>query len=373
MTARLGPLAVATPPPIEQGVLWEECFSRAYRDVRGGRHVWRSAGVATRHAAVDPRELDVSRWSTGARMERYVQEARPLAVRAVQGALDAAGTVAAEVDLLTVVSCTGYATPGLDLAVARELGMSRGLQRLVVGHMGCHAALPALRPVADAAVAGGATSVLLCVELPSLHVQPPGADLEQLVVHALFSDAAVAAVVRPGGDEPGLDVVEIAALTDADHETAMTWAITDLGFRMTLSAEVPHVLSRHVRCFVDGLLARHQLDRAGVAGWAVHPGGPRIVDVCASALELDDDAVAASRRTLRDHGNCSSATVMLVLDDLLAARPLADGDHVVALAFGPGLTLYAALLRWSSGGAPCGGAGPTPAAPAHVSSWPARP
>jgi alkylresorcinol/alkylpyrone synthase len=49
--------------------------------------------------------------------------------------------------------------------------------------------------------------------------------------------------------------------------------------------------------------------------------------------------MAASRRVLAEHGNCSSATVLLVLDELRDV----DGP-VVAMAFGPGLTLYATLL-----------------------------
>jgi len=125
----------------------------------------------------------------------------------------------------------------------------------------------------------------------------------------------------------------------------MTWNITDLGFRMSLSARVPSMLALVVRPMIENLLHRNGLGIADVAGWAIHPGGPRILDVCAGALDLDDEAMAPSRETLRDHGNCSSTTVVLVLDRLLTKGALAKGDYAVALAFGPGLTLYAALLQ----------------------------
>jgi predicted naringenin-chalcone synthase len=276
-------------------------------------------------------------------MDRYRVEAMPLAKEAVLGALDAAGIAAGQVGLLAVASCTGYATPGIDILLARDLAMDASVQRLLIGHMGCYAALPGLGVVRDAVAARGLTAVLLCVELPSLHLQPGADDLEQVVAHALFSDAAAAVVVAPGG--PGLEVVDLAARTAAEHHREMTWEVTDLGFRMGLSVRVPAVLARHVEGVVDGLLAGHGLGRSDVVGWAVHPGGPRILDVCAQRLGLDDTAMAPSRATLREHGNCSSATILLVLDQLRRTRPLHAGDHVVALAFGPGLTLYAALLR----------------------------
>jgi predicted naringenin-chalcone synthase len=107
---------------------------------------------------------------------------------------------------------------------------------------------------------------------------------------------------------------------------------------------VPDVLALHVRRVVDELLERHHLTVADVTGWAVHPGGPRILDVVAEQLGLAESTLQASRTVLREHGNCSSATVLMVLDELTRTSPVAAGGHVVALAFGPGLTLYAALL-----------------------------
>jgi predicted naringenin-chalcone synthase len=95
---------------------------------------------------------------------------------------------------------------------------------------------------------------------------------------------------------------------------------------------------------VGSLLARHGLSPAEVAGWAIHPGGPRILEAVAAPLGLDEDDLEHSRSVLRDFGNCSSPTVLLVLQRLLEHQPLRGGDHVVCVAFGPGLTLYAALL-----------------------------
>lgn len=341
--------AQACPPSRSQDELWDSFFGQHFAGGKKDRWLKRaffSTGVHRRHCAVDPAREDLSRWSTGRRMARYVEEAVPLGAQAVSGALHDAGVAADDVGLLAVVSCTGYATPGVDIRLAAELGFADSVQRLLIGHMGCYGALPGLGAVGDHVVARGRPAVLLCVELASLHIQPPTDDLEQVVAHSLFSDAAAAVVVEPGSSTTGggLEVVDVAARTDISTADLMTWDVTDLGFRMGLSRRVPDVLAGHVAPMVDDLLARNRVAVNDVEAWAVHPGGPRILDVVADQLHLADDALAASRLVLAQHGNCSSATTLFVLDEV-RSPPRRPGSHVVTLAFGPGLTLYAALLR----------------------------
>jgi predicted naringenin-chalcone synthase len=344
----------AVPAVLDHHGLWTDYFAERYRGSRVAERIWRSAGITTRHGVVDPRVEDVSQWGTGARMRRYSAEAVPLGKEAVTAALDEAGLAPADVGLLAVVSCTGYATPGLDITLARDLGMAATVQRLVVGHMGCYAAIPGLGAAADFVVARGRPAVLLCLELTSLHVQPAANgthgqgepdDVQQMVAHALFSDAAAAVVLQPGDLRPavgGFEVIDVVALTDPSTGDHMTWDVTDLGFRMGLSPRVPDVLAVHVGGMIrERLLAPHGLVVEDVGGWAVHPGGRRILEVVAEQLDLADARMRPSYDVLNEFGNCSSATVLLVLDRL-AARP---GVPVVAMAFGPGLTLYAALLR----------------------------
>jgi predicted naringenin-chalcone synthase len=340
----------AYPDTERQDVLWDGFFANHFDGSRLAKRIFSSAGVVTRHGVANPLVDDVSSWSTEARMQRYVTEAMPLGKDAVAAALDAAALPASEVGMFVVASCTGYATPGIDIRLARDLGMGDDVQRLFVGHMGCYAAIPALGAASDFVVARRRPAVLLCLELTSLHVQPPTRDPQQLVCHALFSDAAAAVVVRPvpvGSDlaPAGFEVVDVAAQTDTATADHMTWDVTDLGFRMGLSPRVPDVLAVHVRPMISGLLARHGLTVPEVDGWAVHPGGPRILDVVAAELGLSADALDVSRAVLAEHGNCSSATVLMVLDAMRLARPVRPGGYVIALAFGPGLTLYTTLLR----------------------------
>ncbi len=355
MTATIVGLGSALPAAMSQASLWEGFFREHYADARVARQVWRSAGIVTRHGVVNPAVEDISGWGTGERMRRFVAEALPLGKEAVGAALHDAGIAADDIGLFTVVSSTGYATPGLDVLLARDVGMASDVQRLHIGHMGCYAALPALATAADFVTARSRPALVLSVELTSLHVQPSTAtarsgaptpqDLQQMVAHALFSDAAAAVVVRPGG--AGFEVVDVLSITDAANAGEMTWEVTDHGFRMGLSPRVPDILAGHARPAVEQLLSRHGLTLDDISGWAIHPGGRRIVELVGQALALDDQRLTASYDTLRDSGNCSSATVILVLDRLRALDEIPIGGWAVAMTFGPGLTLYAALLRHS--------------------------
>ena len=295
-------------------------------------------------------------------MRAFASAGMPLAVEAVERCLDDARLDVGDVGHLTVVSCTGYGSPGIEIGLMRKLGFDARVQRVHVRDMGCYAAIPALAASADAAGARGMVGLVVCVELTSLHVQPPSDDRAQVVAHALFSDAAVAAAVVPVDTSAphvssqfatetsrqcikGFDVVDVAAFTSVEHAPLMTWDVTDLGFRMGLSPRVAPVLREHVGPVVEALLASHGLTVDDVRGWAVHPGGPAILDVIEEHLGLPADKLRESRAVLAEHGNCSSATVLLVLNQMRQEGELRDGDPVVAMAFGPGLTLYATLLR----------------------------
>jgi alkylresorcinol/alkylpyrone synthase len=336
----------AVPTAIGQEEIWNDVFSPRLGGNSLAKALFLRAGISTRHTAMDPRQDDVSHWSTGDRMRRYVTEARGLGRDAVAEALRQAGVRAEDVGLFVVVSCTGYATPGLDILIAEDLGMPASVRRLIVGHMGCYAAIPGLGATADYVRTHGRPAVMLCVELPSLHIQPSTdpKDLQTVVSHALFADAAAAVVIEPDAAS-GLEILDTTAVTAPASAALMTWEVTDHGFKMGLSPKVPNVLSMHVADAVQGLIKPAGLEIADIAGWAVHPGGRRIVDVVAERLRLSPEQVADSRAVLDGYGNCSSATVLMVLEQVRRREQLTAGEAVIAMAFGPGLTLCTSLFR----------------------------
>jgi predicted naringenin-chalcone synthase len=224
------------------------------------------------------------------------------------------------------------------------LGLPRRVQRTHVGFMGCHGALNGLQVVRAICGADPHARVLLCaVEVCSVHFQY-GWHPDQTVASALFADGAAALVAVPASTAPA-DAWCVAATGSCllpNSEAAMTWRIGDHGFEMTLSARVPELIHEHLGAWTQEWLAEHCLRLEEIGSWAVHPGGPRILCAAEEALEVPSEALAASWEVLAECGNMSSPTVLFILDRLCSGRaPL----PCVALGFGPGLVVEAALLQ----------------------------
>ena len=167
---------------------------------------------------------------------------------------------------------------------------------------------------------------------------------DHLVANAIFADGAAAVLCRPtaAGDQNSWRLAASGSHWFANSEEAMSWRIGDHGFEMTLSTQVPELIATHLRPWLESWLAKNGLSLADVQSWAIHPGGPRIIDEVASSLNLGDLATTVSRQVLAECGNMSSPTILFILQQLIqrdAARPC------IAIAFGPGLCVEAALFR----------------------------
>lgn len=309
--------------------------------------IFEHAGIDSRYLTVDGSYYEQER-GTQERNERYMAEAVPLGALAIQRCLDQAGMSAQQIDDLLIVSCTGIDTPGLDLRLAGELKMSPWLRRACVLGMGCYGAFPGLLRAREAALARpGSTSLVLAVELCSLHFQPGDMSIENVVSAALFADGAAAALVSTqSGGRPGPALLDTATFSDYQTFDHMAFHLTDHGFRMSLSAYVPKLLAAKVEEFVDVLLKRNGLTRADVRHWGVHPGSSKILDYVESRLGLDPEDMLPSRSVLYHYGNMSSATILFVLDEIQRQRQPTVGDYGVLMSFGPGLTMESALVRW---------------------------
>jgi predicted naringenin-chalcone synthase len=301
----------------------------------------------------DPGNRQILNPSTATRNDLYVREATELYTRAAAEALAACeGIEAADVTHVITVSCTGFFCPGPDYRIVRALGLSPSVQRYHLGFMGCYAAFPALRQATDICRADpDAVVIVASAELCSLHVRVTD-DPDTILGASLFGDGAAAAVVT-GRDLPStrpvlrLDHFE-TVLTPVGEE-AMAWNIGDNGFEMVLGTYVPHIIDEHITGALAPLLARDpSVDGRPyeeIEHWAVHPGGRSIVDKVEARLELRPEQVRASRETLRDYGNMSSATILFVLKNILEQPQDGGGqERVCGMAFGPGLTVETALM-----------------------------
>lgn len=322
--------------------------------------LYRRAGVAKRHSVVltsstNGHSAEQSFYchsefkpdgpTTADRMEAYDAFAAPLAVIAANAALLDAEVNSSEITHLVTVSCSGFSSPGVDLAIIRELPMRPETARTHIGFMGCHGALNGLRVAKAFADSNPGACVLLCaVELCSLHHQYQWQP-DQIVANALFADGAAAVVVRAGNGNAshhGWRVVDLRSTVISDSAEMMHWRIGDHGFQMSLSPQVPDLIDRSLRQWMTRWLGDHSLSIEQIGSWAIHPGGPRIVEACAKALTGSNECLTDSLSVLAEYGNMSSPTVLFILERLRsrnAARPC------VALAFGPGIAIEAALLE----------------------------
>ncbi len=279
--------------------------------------------------------------TTEERMKQFVLKAPALALQASRKAVEEAKITSDTPRHLVTVSCTGFSSPGFDLKLIKTLNLAPDISRTQIGFMGCHGAVNGLRAAHALASTYPGESVLLCaVEISSIHYAY-GWKPEQVVANSLFADGAGAAVISTRGPKGSWALQATGSCIFPDSEDAMTWRIGNHGFEMALSARVPQLIGTHLRGWLREWLSSQSFSIPDIRSWAVHPGGPRVLDAVESALKLPPNPFAVSRKILAEHGNMSSATVLFLLEEL---RRMDAPLPCLALAFGPGLTAEAALF-----------------------------
>ncbi|MEJ0049928.1 MAG: type III polyketide synthase [Methylovirgula sp.] len=280
--------------------------------------------------------------STADRMARYEIAAPALGTAAVER-LGLDDNERKSITHLIVASCTGFSAPGVDLELLERCGLNSSVERTVIGFMGCHAAMNALK-IAHHIVRSTPTAnvLVVCLELCTLHFQET-ADLDRLLTFLLFGDGCAAALISAAPDGIALNSFHAELVQKAADQ--ITWNIRDAGFDMVLSGRVPSTITGALRESSARVLGGKPMDAIDI--WAVHPGGRSILDAVEGAFELEDSALAASRAVLRDYGNMSSATILFVLERLMRDKTK-RGASGCALAFGPGLTAETMLFRMAA-------------------------
>jgi predicted naringenin-chalcone synthase len=277
--------------------------------------------------------------ATSRRMARYAEVAPALAGEAILGLEEDLSTVTH----LVIASCTGFMAPGLDQVLVKQLGMNPGVERTVVGFMGCYAAVNSLRVAHHIIRSTPEARVLVInIELCSLHFQDT-LDLERLLAMLLFGDGCSAALVT--AESTGIALDDFLSVALPDSGDLITWDIGDTGFDMHLSGQVPQRIAQamgieRARNAPDGVLRGKSPEDYGL--YAVHAGGRAILDAVENGLELAKDKLDWSRSVLKDFGNMSSATLMFVLQRMLKADVSGPG---LAMAFGPGLACETFTFR----------------------------
>jgi alpha-pyrone synthase len=300
------------------------------RHRRGFERLLSRAQIDHRYAVVPCEFFDGVLPDTATRMVAYEERALALAARAIEalGVEHLPG-----VTHLIVTTCTGFYAPGIDVQLVARFGMNPGIERTIVGFMGCYAAVSALKLARHVVRSDPQARVLLVnLEVCSLHLQRP-TDIEQALGFSIFADGCAASLVS--AEPTGLELDAFASTLIPESIDEITWRIGKLGFDMRLSLDVPRkiatALERDPVGVLGGIAARD------VDVWAVHPGGRAVLDAVQDSLGLPGDALGASRDVLRSYGNMSSASVSFVLANVLEHASEKRDAEGCALAFGPGM------------------------------------
>lgn len=377
----------------EQGELLaalEELWARRHFNTERLERLHKNVLVGGRHLALPIEEYE--RLATfGAANDAWIEVAQEVGEAAVRDALDRAGLAPADVGSLYFVTVTGVATPSIDARLVNRLGLSPQVKRVPIFGLGCVAGAAGIARAADY-VRGfpDEVAVLLSVELCSLTLQREDLSVPNLIASGLFGDGAAAVVVageerarrmgeggaagggaeagvaagggatglgESGGEgggaaaaanrrQPGPRVLATRSVFYPDSERVMGWDITERGFGIVLSADVPEVARKFLRDDVDRFLADNGLARGDIGSWVCHPGGPKVLEAMEQSLELPEGALDVTWRSLREVGNLSSTSVLLVLQDTLDHHRPPPGTRGLLLAMGPGFCSELVLLEW---------------------------
>ncbi|MHA7652306.1 type III polyketide synthase [Mycobacterium sp. ML4] len=317
--------------------------------------LYQKTRIDTRRMAIDPLdpEFDAFRRNPATirdRMNLFFAHAVPLAVDTARRALAGLPYGVDEIGLLVFATSTGFIAPGVDVAVVKELGLSRSVSRVVINFMGCAAAMNAIRTAATYVRAHPSMKALVvCIELCSVNAVFAD-DINDVVIHSLFGDGCGALLIGAGQVQqplPAGSVVIRSSFTRLldDAEDGIVLGVNHNGITCELSENLPDYIYRGVEPVVSEMLRDNGLAKSDIDLWAVHPGGPKIIEQSVRSLGISAEEAAHSWDVLARFGNMLSVSLIFVLEMMVrqaeSAKPISTG---VAFAFAPGVTVEGILF-----------------------------
>ncbi|MDE3180185.1 MAG: type III polyketide synthase [Acidobacteriota bacterium] len=278
----------------------------------------------------------------------WIEHSLELGQQALSGALARADLAPSDLSALFMVSITGIANPSIDARLVNRMGLSTNLKRIPIFGLGCVAGAAGIARAADYVKAyPDEVAAVLSVELCSLTIQLGDLSVANAISAVLFGDGAAAVLVSGSArDHAGPKILATRSIFYPDSEYVMGWDICAEGFKVVLSPDVPMIVERHLAGDVDAFLHDQGLCRARIGSWILHTGGPKVLEATAAALELPDAALNVSWECLRKTGNLSSASVLVVLEEVIQNRRPAPGTLSLLAAMGPGFCSELVLLKW---------------------------
>lgn len=307
----------------------------------------RNVTVEGRHLAMPyEKYYDLKTW--GCANDVWIQVAPELGEEALCRALHHAGLETNNIGALFFASVTGISSPSIDALLVNRMGLSPNIKRLPIFGLGCVAGAAGIARAADYVRAyPSQAAALVSVELCSLTIQREDMSVANLISSGLFADGSAAVIVT--GDElrtKGPEILATRSVFYPNTEEMMGWKVSERGFNIVLSPEVPKLIREHLGHDVDAFLGDHGYRKGDIRNWVLHTGGPKVLEATAAALDLHNGQLDASWDCLKRVGNLSSASVLVVLEDVMRNRRPEPGTLGLLAAMGPGFCSELVLLRW---------------------------
>jgi alkylresorcinol/alkylpyrone synthase len=278
----------------------------------------------------------------------WMKAAEELGGQALCRALSGIGRPASDIGAIFFVSVTGMCSPSIDAKLVNRMRLSPNVKRIPIFGLGCVAGAAGIARAADYVRAyPDQLAALVSVELCSMTLQKEDLSIANLISSGLFGDGA-AAVLIAGAKRPetGPEIIATKSTFYPDSEDVMGWDISEKGFRIVLSPDVPDVIRQHLGRDLDGFLAEQHLTRADIGSWIMHTGGPKVLEATQDAIGVSREALHLSWDCLRRTGNLSSASVLCVLEEVMKQERPKPGQWSILAAAGPGFCSELVLLRW---------------------------
>jgi alkylresorcinol/alkylpyrone synthase len=312
----------------------------------------RNVTVDGRYLAVPAEQyVDIKTW--GQANDIWIKVAQELGEQALCVALHNAGLNTEDLGCLLFTTVTGVASPSIDALLINRMGLPPNIRRTPIFGLGCVAGAAGIARASDYVRAyPKQAAALVSVELCSLTLQREDLSVANLISSGLFADGAAAVIVTGkefesnGTKIDGPKILATRSIFYPSTEDMMGWNISEKGFRIILSTEVPTLIRENLGRDVDAFLADQGHQRSDLKSFVLHTGGPKVLEASADALGLHNGQLDASWDCLRKVGNLSSASVLCVLEDVMKNRRPEPGTLGLLAAMGPGFCSELLLLQW---------------------------
>jgi alkylresorcinol/alkylpyrone synthase len=310
------------------------------RDIDRMMPIFVNTGIDKRHSCV-PIDWYLEPHGWADRTKLFVDNAVDLLEQVANKLLAEAGLDKNDIDAIVVASTTGIATPSLDALIVERMQLRRDIKRLPIFGLGCAGGVIGLSRAADMARAmPGARVMFLVVELCALTFRKDDMTKSNVVAAALFGDGAAGAILSTDGKGPSFGAS--GEHTWPHSLDIMGWDVQEDGLKAVFSQSIPALVGAEFKTVLHTFLQKNDIKLADIERFACHPGGAKVLDALEEAFGIPAGALVESRAVLREYGNMSAVTAMVVLESMkLRDNP----QRTLMSALGPGFSTAFLMLN----------------------------